>query len=147
MPYRPTRSSRSLLNRIAAKGKVANLVQPKYRSPLEYIVDGACYALLAGAIYFSFFAANQSWLIAGAMLFGAFVLWLVREFFVQDDHALVRIYGPLGRLRYVFEDLIRDKYLQYFNETNTDGRPIPRIARDYIYQIAHIVKSVASCGT
>ncbi|MCK5391578.1 MAG: FMN-binding glutamate synthase family protein, partial [Deltaproteobacteria bacterium] len=58
-----------------------------------------------------------------------------------------RIYGPLGRIRYLFEDAFRDKYLQYFNESNTNGRPIPRIVRDYIYQKAKAIKPIASFGT
>lgn len=76
-------------------------------------------------------------------------LWFfsVRELFVQDDRTIIRIYGPLGRIRYLFEDTFRDKYLQYFNESNTNGRPIPRIVRDYIYQKAKSIKPIASFGT
>ena len=69
------------------------------------------------------------------------------DYFVQDDHAIIRIYGPMGRARYIVESLMRDKYLQYFNETNTDGRPIPKIVRDYIYQKAHGLKSLSAFGT
>ncbi|MEM6361477.1 MAG: hypothetical protein AAF731_15400 [Bacteroidota bacterium] len=81
--------------------------------------------------------------VTAAML----ILFGIRDVFIQDDHTLVRIYGPLGRLRYMFENVFRDKYLQYFNETNTDGRPIPKIVRDYIYQKAKGIKSMTSFGT
>lgn len=77
----------------------------------------------------------------------ALLLFSVLELFVQDDHALTRIYGPLGRIRYITEDLFRDKYLQYFNETNTDGRPLPKVVRDYVYQKAHNLRSYSSFGT
>jgi glutamate synthase domain-containing protein 2 len=73
--------------------------------------------------------------------------YAIEDLVLQKDHAVVRIYGPVGRLRYIFEAEFRDKYLQYFNETDKDGRPIPRIVRNYVYQKAHGVLSLTSFGT
>ncbi len=89
----------------------------------------------------------QSWLYFILLIVASSLVFSVRELFVQDDRTLIRIYGPLGRIRYLFEDTFRDKYLQYFNESNTNGRPIPRIVRDYIYQKAKSIKPIASFGT
>ncbi|MFA9407754.1 MAG: glutamate synthase-related protein [Candidatus Dadabacteria bacterium] len=98
-------------------------------------------AAISLGIYF------QSWPYFILLIAAAFLVFSVRELFVQDDRTLIRIYGPLGRIRYLFEDTFRDKYLQYFNESNTNGRPIPRIVRDYIYQKAKAIKPIASFGT
>ncbi|MCR9140665.1 MAG: FMN-binding glutamate synthase family protein [bacterium] len=144
MSYTPSRSARNYLRRFESRGKAKSLVRPEHKPPLQYVFDGICLIALpvVGYLYYA-----HGWQAALALLGGVIVLWTIRELFVQDDHALVRIYGPAGRLRFVFEKVFRDKYLQYFNETNTDGRPIPRIVRDYVYQKAHDVKSVASFGT
>ncbi|MEQ9363724.1 MAG: glutamate synthase-related protein, partial [Leptospirales bacterium] len=144
MSYTPSRASRSVLRRFESKGKLKSLIRPEYKPMMQIIVDGACLAALP---VIAFFWYDAGWRPALTLFGGVIVLWTIRELFVQDDHALVRIYGPAGRLRYVFEKVFRDKYLQYFNETNTDGRPVPRIVRDYVYQKAHDVKSVASFGT
>lgn len=98
-------------------------------------------AAISLGIYF------QSWPYFILLIAAAFLVFSVRELFVQDDRTLIRIYGPLGRIRYLFEDTFRDKYLQYFNESNTNGRPIPRIVRDYIYQKAKAIIPIASFGT
>lgn len=144
MPYAPSRSSRRLLRRFETRGKLKSLIRPEHKPVLEYIFDRLCLAAVPCAAYLWYIGDGRA---AVAVIAGAIVLWTIRELFIQDDHALVRIYGPAGRLRYVFERVLRDKYLQYFNETNTDGRPIPRIVRDYVYQKAHDVKCVASFGT
>lgn len=92
-------------------------------------------------------AWEGDWRMCAFGVLGALGLVGVREIITQHEHTIVRIYGPLGRLRYFFEDAFRDKYLQYFNETDTDGRPMPRIVRDYTYQIAKGEKAVSSFGT
>jgi len=61
------------------------------------------------------------------MITGGLILYGFEELFLQKRSTIVRIYGPLGRMRYVFEQEFRDKFLQYFNERNTDGRPIPEL--------------------
>jgi glutamate synthase domain-containing protein 2 len=144
MSYRPSASASRMLRRFQVRGKNGSLIPPRYKPPLEYLIDGLC--LLATPLVV-FLWYDYGWRPALLITLGVMVLWALRELFVQDDHALVRIYGPFGRLRFIFERVFRDKYLQYFNETNTDGRPIPRIVRDYIYQKAHNTKCVASFGT
>ncbi|MFU8813607.1 MAG: glutamate synthase-related protein, partial [Balneolaceae bacterium] len=86
-------------------------------------------------------------LIGIFMIIGALAFYGIEELFLQRRSAIVRIYGPLGRVRYIFEQEFRDKFLQYFNERNMDGRPIPRVVRDYIYQRAKDVAAISSFGS
>ena len=144
MAYKTSTPALKMLRRILSAGKPEALIQPDYKPPLQRVFDSL---VLLSALAIPILIWQEHTPEALALLPIIAVLWLIREFFVQDDHALVRIYGPFGRMRYLFETQFRDKYLQYFNESNTDGRPIPRIVRDYVYQKAHKVKSIASFGT
>ncbi len=54
---------------------------------------------------------------------------------IQKHHTLWRNFPVVGRLRWLMEDL-RPKVHQYFVESDTDGRPIPRVHRNTIYQRA-----------
>ena len=51
----------------------------------------------------------------------------------QVKHSLWRNYPLFGRLRWVAESL-RPKIIQYFVESDTDGKPIPRFKRNLVYQ-------------
>ncbi|HBS06328.1 MAG TPA: hypothetical protein DEA96_15275 [Leptospiraceae bacterium] len=144
MAYDISSSSKKILKTIDRKGRKAALTPPGYTplldNPFRWLSILTALASPVVGYYFG-------WLAAGATLLGAALIFGIRETFIQDDHAIVRIYGPLGRLRYLFERELRDKYLQYFNETNTSGRPIPRIVRDYIYQKSKALKPMSSFGT
>lgn len=144
MSYQGTTEARRFLNRITKIGKGDSLIAPSYRPLLERILDPLTVLCLFGSLPLYWF--QGLWIAVGSFATGI-LLFSIRELFVQDDHTLIRIYGPLGRLRYIVEDLFRDKYLQYFNETNTDGRPMPKIVRDYVYQKAHRLKPFNSFGT
>jgi len=78
---------------------------------------------------------------------GPFFYTELKSFFFKKEVRLFAYTVPFGRLRYIFEQEFRDKFLQYFNERNMDGRPIPRIVRDYIYQRAEDVPALSSFGT
>ncbi len=53
----------------------------------------------------------------------------------QNKHAILKNFPVLGHFRYLFE-MVRPELQQYFVESNTDGRPIPREIRSVIYQRA-----------
>lgn len=65
---------------------------------------------------------------------------------LQSRHAIMRNFPILGRGRYVFEEL-RPKIYQYFIESETDGKPIPRMLRSIVYQRAKNVISTTPFGT
>lgn len=64
----------------------------------------------------------------------------------QKPHAIVRNFPVLGRLRYMAE-WMRPKVLQYFVETDTEGRPFSRINRSIIYQRAKKAIDTTPFGT
>ena len=144
MSYKVSDKSRKFLEKLKASGDKA-FVPYTYNPPLQRALDIITVVLLISAIPFAFYIGK--WYYGFIPVVIAILIFSARELFVQDDRTLIRIYGPLGRIRYLFEDTFRDKYLQYFNETNTNGRPIPRIVRDYIYQKAKHIKPIASFGT
>jgi len=145
MGYKKSSDSRQYLEKLKGLGKEQGLVPYTYNPPLEKVMDISSIVLAVAAIALGIYF--KSWLYFISLFATAIVIFSARELFVQDDRTLIRIYGPLGRIRYLFEDTFRDKYLQYFNETNTNGRPIPRIVRDYIYQKAKAIKPISSFGT
>src|SRR5690554_8214469 len=62
---------------------------------------------------------------------------------VQRKHAVRRNFPVIGRARYLLES-IRPEIMQYFEETDTDGRPWDRVTRSMIYQRAkHVPGTVA----
>jgi len=145
MGYKKSSESRQYLEKLKRLGKDHGLVPYTYTPPLERAMDISSIVLIVAAIVLGIYFKSWTYFIVLTAI--AFLVFSIRELFVQDDRTLIRIYGPLGRIRYLFEDTFRDKYLQYFNESNTNGRPIPRIVRDYIYQKAKAIKPIASFGT
>lgn len=145
MGYKKSSQCKHYLEKLNRLGKDKGLVPYTYTSPLEHAMDVSSIVLIIAAIVLGIYF--KSWAYFLGFTGAAFLIFSIRELFVQDDRTLIRIYGPLGRIRYLFEDTFRDKYLQYFNESNTNGRPIPRIVRDYIYQKAKAIKPIASFGT
>ncbi|MFS4417455.1 FMN-binding glutamate synthase family protein [Maribacter sp. 2307ULW6-5] len=67
-------------------------------------------------------------LVAPLVLMGVFDM-------VQTHHTIRRNFPVIGRFRYVLES-IRPEIMQYFVETDTEGRPLNRILRSVIYRRA-----------
>jgi glutamate synthase domain-containing protein 2 len=64
----------------------------------------------------------------------------------QKKHSIKRNFPLIGNLRYLLEK-IRPEIMQYFVETDTEGRPINRIFRSIVYQRAKNVNDTAPFGT
>ncbi len=64
----------------------------------------------------------------------------------QKKHTLLRLYPILGHIRYIFES-IRPEIQQYFVESDTNGKPVPREFRSLIYQRAKGVIDTRPFGT
>lgn len=64
----------------------------------------------------------------------------------QVKHSLWRNYPIVGRLRWIAEAL-RPKIIQYFVESDTDGKPIPRYKRNLVYQRAKGDNETVPFGT
>jgi glutamate synthase domain-containing protein 2 len=66
--------------------------------------------------------------------------------YFQKKHAIRRNYPLLGRMRYVLEG-IRPEIMQYFVETDTEGRPLNRIFRSLVYQRSKKENDTTPFGT
>jgi glutamate synthase domain-containing protein 2 len=64
----------------------------------------------------------------------------------QRKHTILRNFPVIGHLRYIFED-IAPEIRQYFIESGTDGKPINRNTRSYVYQRAKLVNKTHPFGT
>ncbi|RPD96034.1 FMN-binding glutamate synthase family protein [Aureibaculum marinum] len=79
------------------------------------------------------------------ILFGPLILMGVIDI-VQKKHTIRRNFPVIGRFRYVLES-IRPEIMQYFVETDTEGRPLNRILRSLIYRRAKKVNDTEPFGT
>lgn len=64
----------------------------------------------------------------------------------QKKHAIRKNFPVIGRARYMLES-IRPEIMQYFVETDTEGRPLDRVTRSMIYQRAKNVTDTVPFGT
>ncbi len=64
----------------------------------------------------------------------------------QRRHAILRNFPIIGHFRYFLESF-RPEIMQYFVETDTEGRPFNRIWRSLIYQRAKNVTATSPFGT
>lgn len=85
----------------------------------------------------------QSWWL-WIIILPLFVLGLYDM--IQTKHSIKRNFPLIGRLRYLLED-IRPELMQYFVETDTEGRPINRLDRSVIYQRAKNETDTTPFGT
>ena len=90
----------------------------------------------------SFFVTPLWWLL-GVVLF-LFLIGLSDV--LQKKQAIRRNFPVIGHGRYLLES-IRPEIMQYFVETDTEGRPINRIFRSLVYQRAKSVTDTTPFGT
>ncbi|MTI31803.1 FMN-binding glutamate synthase family protein [Xanthovirga aplysinae] len=79
------------------------------------------------------------------ILFGPLILIGYTDF-LQRKHSVRRNFPLIGNIRYLLE-AIRPEIMQYFVETDTEGRPINRLRRSLIYQRAKNVNDTTPFGT
>ncbi|MUU78866.1 FMN-binding glutamate synthase family protein [Winogradskyella endarachnes] len=79
------------------------------------------------------------------LLVGPLVIMGLFDIF-QKSHTIRRNYPLLGRFRYMLES-VRPEIMQYFVETDTQGRPLNRILRSLIYRRAKGENDTEPFGT
>ena len=79
------------------------------------------------------------------IFFGPLILMGVFDM-LQKSHTIRRNFPLIGRFRYVLES-VRPEIMQYFVETDTEGRPLNRILRSLIYRRAKKVNDTEPFGT
>jgi glutamate synthase domain-containing protein 2 len=95
-------------------------------------------------------------IVAGVYLFWPPVVWSLIFFgpliiigysdIIQTKHAIRRNFPVIGNFRYLLET-IRPEIMQYFVETDTEGRPIDRLLRSLIYERSKKVNDTTPFGT
>ncbi|MCF8276555.1 MAG: FMN-binding glutamate synthase family protein [Flavobacteriales bacterium] len=65
---------------------------------------------------------------------------------IQKPHSILRNFPVVGHFRFLLEKF-RPEIMQYFVETDTDGRPLNRIQRSMVYQRAKGVTDTTPFGT
>lgn len=98
--------------------------------------------VIIAEVLFLFFWLPGLWSL---IILGPLCLLGLRDSF-NKKQAIRRNFPVLGNLRYVFEK-IRPEIMQYFVETDTEGRPINRIDRSLIYRRAKKVNDTTPFGT
>ena len=93
-------------------------------------------------IFFGFFWQPGLWSL---VVLGPVILIGMIDVFTSK-HAIRRNFPILGNLRYLFES-IRPEIMQYFVETDTEGRPLNRIYRAMVYRRAKNVNDTTPFGT
>lgn len=82
------------------------------------------------------------WLFA---ILGPIILVGIYDIF-QSKHSILKNFPIIGHFRYMLEG-IRPEIMQYFVETDKDGRPFDRIQRSLVYRRAKNVTDTTPFGT
>jgi len=86
------------------------------------------------------------WPVYGFVCFGIIIFSVGIYDIVQKKHTILRNFPVIGHMRY-FLEMISPEIHQYFIESNTDGKPIDRNHRTYIYQRAKLQRETHPFGT
>lgn len=86
------------------------------------------------------------WPLYGIVLIVALVFALGIYDLFQKQHAILRNFPVMGHVRYLLE-MIAPELHQYFIESDTDGRPIDRNHRAYVYKRAKNANDTYPFGT
>ncbi len=86
------------------------------------------------------------WPVYGFAAIALFIIILGIYDLSQKKHTILRNFPVLGHMRYLLE-MIGPELHQYFVEDDTDGKPIDRNHRTYIYQRAKLDKDTHPFGT
>lgn len=86
------------------------------------------------------------WPIYGFSMLGIGLIGIGIYDVIQKKHAILRNFPVLGHMRYLLE-LIGPEIHQYFIESGTDGKPIDRNRRTYIYSRSKLERQTHPFGT
>lgn len=110
-------------------------------NPKQIFVTASVVALVALA-WLSTYTLSILWLL---VVLGPVIFIGVTDL-IQTKHAIRRNFPVIGNFRYLLEK-IRPEIMQYFVETDTEGRPINRLFRSLVYQRAKKVNATTPFGT
>ncbi len=109
---------------------------------MRYLFYALSFLSVAVNIMFFFIWPSGLWsmVVLGPLIFIGFLDTFSRQ------HTIRRNFPIIGNFRYLLES-IRPEIMQYFVETDTEGKPLNRVARSLIYQRAKNVNDTAPFGT
>ncbi|MRH99693.1 FMN-binding glutamate synthase family protein [Kriegella sp. EG-1] len=106
----------------------------------KFIIIAIIVVVVIGAISFIWQPILWLFLVVGPLIImGVFDI-------LQKSHTIRRNFPLIGRFRYMLES-IRPEIMQYFVETDTEGRPLNRILRSLIYRRAKGENDTEPFGT
>ena len=82
----------------------------------------------------------------GTAIFGILLLTNIYLMMVQKEYAVLKNFGILGQMRYMFES-IGPEFRQYFFLSDTEERPFNRTQREEVYNKAKNLDSTSSFGS
>ena len=86
------------------------------------------------------------WPLPGLLILGTALITLGFYDLFQKKHTILRNFPVLGHIRYMLE-MIGPEIHQYFIESDTDGKPIDRNHRTYIYSRSKMINETHPFGT
>lgn len=86
------------------------------------------------------------WHVPGLIALALLLFILGLYDLIQKKHSILRNFPVIGHMRYLLE-MIGPELHQYFVESDTDGKPIDRNHRNYIYQRAKLANDTHPFGT
>jgi glutamate synthase domain-containing protein 2 len=92
------------------------------------------------------FVGIMIWPLPGCIILVSLLLGLGFYDIIQKKHTILRNFPVIGHMRYLLE-MIGPEINQYFVESGTDGKPIDRNHRSYIYQRAKEQRQTHPFGT
>ena len=95
---------------------------------------------------FAIIAATFTWPIYGFIGIAVIILIIGLYDINQKEHTILRNFPVIGHMRYLLE-MISPEIHQYFIENDTDGKPIDRNHRSYIYSRAKLELDTHPFGT
>jgi glutamate synthase domain-containing protein 2 len=95
----------------------------------------AIYFTIIALLIFALFIGVFIWPLPGFIVLVALLVMLGFYDLFQKKHAILRNFPVIGHMRYLLE-MIGPELHQYFVESDTDGKPIDRNQRTYVYERA-----------
>lgn len=99
-----------------------------------------------GLLIFALFTGIIIWPFPGFILLAILILLIGFYDLFQKKHTILRNFPVIGHIRYLLE-MISPELHQYFVESDTDGKPIDRNHRSYIYERAKEQQQTHPFGT
>ena len=97
-------------------------------------------------VFFAIIAATFTWPAYGFIGIAVIILVIGLYDINQKKHTILRNFPVIGHMRYLLE-MISPEIHQYFIESSTDGKPIDRNQRSYIYSRAKLQRDTHPFGT